>query len=254
MKIRGRIPLLAVLSAGLLLVCLQTTLAGAVAVKGEVTLWESGEKLDGTLIKVYRDSALVSKVICDENGSYSMDLQPGNYHFMAVYIDRDGDKYLDEEDVTLYPDQNTTLDFLMILPELDINFSELEYYIPELDINFSELENETEEGVVEGDGKEPDDAILISIFIILAVSVLILSILKMMGKKGGIELEDDEKKIMEILKKQKGKRMLQSDLLGETDFSRAKVSLVLSELEKKGLIRKEVKGRTNLIELAQGKI
>ena len=240
MKIRGRIPLLAVLSAGLLLVCLQTTLAGAVAVKGEVTLWESGEKLDGTLIKVYRDSALVSKVICDENGSYSMDLQPGNYHFMAVYIDRDGDKYLDEEDVTLYPDQNTTLDFLMILPELDINFSE--------------LENETEEGVVEGDGKEPDDAILISIFIILAVSVLILSILKMMGKKGGIELEDDEKKIMEILKKQKGKRMLQSDLLGETDFSRAKVSLVLSELEKKGLIRKEVKGRTNLIELEQGKI
>ena len=56
----------------------------------------------------------------------------------------------------------------------------------------------------------------------------------------------DERLVLDAIKKGGGK-IIQSDLVKNTGFSKAKVSKILSELENRNLIRKEKYKRTNLI-------
>src|SRR3989338_3508554 len=56
-------------------------------------------------------------------------------------------------------------------------------------------------------------------------------------------LDEDEKKVLTAVKEQDG--ISQSTLKYRTDLSKTKLSMVLSQLEKKGLIAKVKKGKTN---------
>jgi uncharacterized membrane protein len=56
-------------------------------------------------------------------------------------------------------------------------------------------------------------------------------------------LDDDEKKVIKAVKDQDG--ISQSTLKYRTDLSKTKLSMVLSQLEKKGLIAKVKKGKIN---------
>ncbi|MBI2128898.1 hypothetical protein HYU07_01530 [Candidatus Woesearchaeota archaeon] len=58
-------------------------------------------------------------------------------------------------------------------------------------------------------------------------------------------LDDDEKKAIKSVKEQDG--ITQATLRIRTDMSKAKLSVVLAGLEKKGLIKKVVKGKTNQV-------
>ena len=58
----------------------------------------------------------------------------------------------------------------------------------------------------------------------------------------------DEEKIIKYLE-ESGGQMFQSDLVKKTDFSKSKLSMVLSELKEKGKIIKIKKGKENLIRL-----
>lgn len=58
-------------------------------------------------------------------------------------------------------------------------------------------------------------------------------------------LGDDEKKAIKSVKEQDG--ITQATLRIRTDMSKAKLSVVLAGLEKKGLIKKVVKGKTNQV-------
>ena len=58
-------------------------------------------------------------------------------------------------------------------------------------------------------------------------------------------LDEYEKKVLTTVKEQDG--ILQSTLKYRTDLSKSKLSMVLAQLEKKGLISKVKKGKTNLI-------
>lgn len=60
----------------------------------------------------------------------------------------------------------------------------------------------------------------------------------------------DEKLVLDTIKKAGGK-IIQSDLVKNTDFSKAKVSKILSELENRNVVRKEKYKRTNLIFLEE---
>ncbi len=59
------------------------------------------------------------------------------------------------------------------------------------------------------------------------------------------ELNDEEKKILETIKEQNG--IEQPVLRIKTNLSRTKLSILLKELDQKGIIRKELSGRKNKI-------
>ena len=63
-------------------------------------------------------------------------------------------------------------------------------------------------------------------------------------------LTDSERKVMEILLREK-KPVDQRTIVRETDFSKPKVSRIISDLETRGLIIRSRKGRTNVITIAE---
>lgn len=63
-------------------------------------------------------------------------------------------------------------------------------------------------------------------------------------------LEGDEKKAVELIAA-KGGRILQNELVNSLDFSKAKVSRVLMNLERRGIITKKKYGLTNCISIAE---
>ena len=240
-------------------VSFQVSLASAVFVSGNAIGWDNLERLDGTLVKVYKDSQLISQVVCGPKGSYQIDLNPGNYMFIAIYIDGNGGKYLSEANLTIYENQTTNIDFLMIpafeFPNID------EYDIPELDINFTDFEGtgkgvddedyngSAQDGESVQDGGSTQDRDLTFFIALMTVLILIGGAgfaLHHKRKQKPVEgLSEDEQKIINILNKKK--QVLQSDLVRELNVSPAKTSLLITELENKGLVKREVRGRTNMI-------
>jgi hypothetical protein len=60
------------------------------------------------------------------------------------------------------------------------------------------------------------------------------------------KLDDDEKKIVDILKLAKGSSY-QSDIVKETDFSKVKVTRILDKLEGKKVIERKRRGMANIV-------
>ncbi len=61
-----------------------------------------------------------------------------------------------------------------------------------------------------------------------------------------LELDEDERKIVELLK-ENGGILFQSDIVEYTGFSKAKVSRILDKLEVKGVVEKRRRGNTNVV-------
>ncbi len=77
--------------------------------------------------------------------------------------------------------------------------------------------------------------------------------MKIEGERFGILLkgfDEFERKILTAIREQQG--ILQSTLVLRVSLSKAKVSQVLQELEKKNLIRRKQKGRTNEVYFVEG--
>ena len=63
-------------------------------------------------------------------------------------------------------------------------------------------------------------------------------------------LTSEEQKLMRTIKEQEG--ITQATLRLKTDFSKTKLSFILADLEKKGLIQKEISGKTNKLDIREG--
>ena len=62
-------------------------------------------------------------------------------------------------------------------------------------------------------------------------------------------MDDNEKKVLKAVKEQEG--ITQSTLKYRTDLSKAKVSQILTDFEKKHLIKRELKGKTYAVYLTE---
>lgn len=59
-------------------------------------------------------------------------------------------------------------------------------------------------------------------------------------------LDDDEKKVVELIAKMEGS-MYQSDVMKELDISKVKVTRILDRLEGKGILERKRRGMTNIV-------
>lgn len=92
----------------------------------------------------------------------------------------------------------------------------------------------------------------------LAVVVLALSLVYLRRKYGGEKtiasvfpvLKDDEKEVMRYIIDNEGE-VEQREIVANMDYSKAKISRLVSDLEDRSLVRKEKKGRVNVVELAR---
>jgi uncharacterized membrane protein len=94
-------------------------------------------------------------------------------------------------------------------------------------------------------GSKSKNYYLLGFFLILALAIFYLSRSKRRTKERG--LDRDEMTVLELIKANNG--VAQRDVVNITGFSKAKVSAVVSSLEKKGLIRKEKAGLINRLYL-----
>ena len=95
---------------------------------------------------------------------------------------------------------------------------------------------------------------LLPLVIIGIITLAFFSFLILMRRKPMKDilliLTDNERKVMQILLREK-KPVDQRTIVKETDFSKPKVSRIISDLETRGLIVRSRKGRTNVIAIAE---
>lgn len=208
------------------LLILNITLTRAATVSGNV-YGPSLELLKETVIKV---NSTPEQTIVAKDGSYSFELPLGVYKIEAKYYGKDYNLY-DKENINLDNNGSYIIDLILLEPaegDVFINDSLLG------DIS-SMLETKNNLSWMWWLLSIPIVVIVIFVFIILT------------KKKTKKEIEPDEVKqrILEIIKKEK--RIKQKDLRKTIGMSEAKISLVITELEDEGKVKKIKKGRGNII-------
>lgn len=178
-----------------------------------------------------------------QNGTYSFNVPNGFYTIKAQLMQKNDVIASVQENITINQDGNYVLD-LILFPDIEEGIED-----PGIDVN----------GNVIGE-TDSNDGILLIGFIILFVSGIVIGIFyflrtrkkenvsegkenNMAGKKG----EDDELDNLIKIIRHEGGRATQKDIRKQIPLSEAKISLMIAELEHKGVVEKIKKGRGNII-------
>ncbi|MBW2976095.1 hypothetical protein KY347_01465 [Candidatus Woesearchaeota archaeon] len=174
-----------------------------------------------------------------KDGSYSFDIPNGFYTIKAEQRN-DGVSASESRNITISREGNYVIDLILFpsFDEEDELSQDIGIAIPEAEeISFASL------------------FVLIFLFFLgIAVYVIFKGKKEKNNKSSKIVSEDEEGgekylgKIIELLREEGG-RTTQKEIRKHLPFSEAKISLMLSELEHKGLIKKIKKGRGNILVL-----
>lgn len=168
-----------------------------------------------------------------KDGSYAFDVKIGDYTINANYY---LDKVLEssaKEKLSVEDDETYRLD-LILFP----SFEEENALLNEIDFDIMDPYEE-----------KPNYLFIVYVVLFIFVFLLLIYFLNKFKvfKKREIESEPDDylDKILGLIKD--NKRITQKDIRGQIPLSEAKISLIISELEHKGLIEKIKKGRGNIL-------
>nr|AAU82823.1 uncharacterized membrane-associated protein [uncultured archaeon GZfos1D1]QNO48770.1 hypothetical protein BEOMFINI_00009 [Methanosarcinales archaeon ANME-2c ERB4] len=245
--------------------------AAAAVVHGTTYEWSTFEALENTIVLV---NSTPPQVLVASSGSYTFDLPEGSYTIRAEYYRGNLLEYCAEEEITIVGDGDFVLDLLMF-PPIE------EAYLYE-DINFSEDLFDYEE-LYEA---EEDSTVLLYATGILSVLAIVSALFlwkrgKKVAGKGGKEdygyepvepepeapeepgepeelehggaesaIPSDLQEVLSIIRDRDG-RITQKDLRLRLNYSEAKASLMITDLEDRGLVKKVKKGRGNVIILTE---
>ncbi len=174
-----------------------------------------------------------------QNGTYSFNVPNGRYMIKAQLIQKSTLVASAEENITIAQDGNYILD-LILFPDIEEGVED-----PGIDVNGNVIE-------------EPDnkDVILLIGFIVLIASGIVVGVIyylkirrhgqQNVEEKTTVTEDGDLEQIIKIIK-QEGGRATQKDIRKQIPLSEAKISLMIAELEHKGIIEKIKKGRGNII-------
>jgi len=182
---------------------------------GNVYKWDTLEIVKGAIVTIKDDK--VQRMV-SENGSYLFEVENGTYTIIAKWKD-----LIAVENVTV---RGKTRYDIILFPCLEISEP------PEL---FEENEN---------------PIVLYLITVAICSITIAFTALKIKRKKYREDLPEDLMKVLEAIRKEGG-RITQRDLRKKLGYSEAKLSLILADLERRGLIEKVKKGRGNIVFLKE---
>ena len=211
-----------------------------------------GATITGTVYDISLDKISDARVVIDttpkqtfiaKNGTYAFEVPTGNYTLRAEHYIGNSLESFGEENLLVKDDGRYVID-LILFP----NFAEED-----------ELLKDTEELDI-STGLEEENGLVFWIIGVIAILIVIGAVYyfkkgKKLGKKQVKDVEEKPKeekiddftdKVLDVIKKQGG-RTTQKDIRKQIPFSEAKISLIIAELEHKGLVQKIKKGRGNII-------
>ncbi|WP_394697724.1 helix-turn-helix transcriptional regulator [uncultured Methanomethylovorans sp.] len=231
-------------------------------VHGAIYEWETFELLENTIVEV-NSTPPQSQVA--KYGLYSFDLPVGVYILKASYYENGELTYYEEEKLNITDSGDYLLDMLLLpaYPKGDLNDTNLTEIVTVLGNN-SLLQNEN----------ESKNTLILALagFVVLvgAIATIIIWKKKKSSQKNELEsspysldytdlenttdngtsLPHDLQQVVDIIKNNGG-RITQRELRTKISYSEAKVSLMVSDLENKGIVEKFKKGRGNIIVLKE---
>jgi uncharacterized membrane protein len=234
--------------------------AQAATLHGTIYEWSDFENpLKGAIVEV---NTTPSQYVVSTNGTYSFNLSSGYYLIKAKYYRNNILEFTAEDEIRIDLEGDYVHDLLLFPPtELDKQYlgdinltgnldsksdSNQIYYIITIFLVFAALlilywMNKRKNKPIEQGAEEiPDIPSEISSEIPPDIPPEIIV------KTESIELPDDLREIYGLLLK-KGGRVTQKDLRKEVKYGEAKVSLMIADLENRGLVKKIKRGRANII-------
>jgi len=181
-------------------------------------------KLDNVMLEINSNP---KQTLISKDGSYSFEVPEGNYLLTAKYYEDNFLKLEVKEEISVLEDGSFVVD-LILFESIDDELLDLS----NIDLEDSGLESSS------------NYTWLIILLLVLIIGLLLLKIYK---KKPRFQIEDNDlEKIISIIK-DNGGRIKQRDLRKQFPLSEAKVSLMITELEHNGKIKKIKKGRGNIL-------
>ena len=199
------------------------------------------DELDKAVITIDTEPQQTS---VSKGGAYSFELPPGTYTINAIFYGEDT-TYEAEEEIKIKKEGNFRID-LILTPNLD---SEL------LGDDNSEFEDLNTDFTLEEESSGISWGLIITLIAILLIILYFhLSKSHFIREIDESELKsENEEELEKVLKfiKSIGGRATQKDIRKKFPSSEAKISLMITELESKGLVKKIKKGRGNIIILTK---
>jgi uncharacterized membrane protein len=176
---------------------------------------------------IVRVNSKPAQSVVSKNGVYSFNLNPGSYVLTAEYYEYNVLSAETSEEIKIEEEGDFVID-LILFPIID-------------DIN------DTDFDIDDPYGKSSIWYIWI-IIVLVIILVAVLFIWKRPKKKNKLEVEDDLQRLIEIIKSNNG-RTTQKEIRKVLGLSEAKVSLMITELEDKGIVKRIKRGRGNVVVL-----
>ena len=182
------------------------------------------------------------------DGTYSFFLLVGKYTIKAKYEEHGRLKYIAEERIVVRDEGRFIHDIVM-------------YPSPDEE---ERLLNETLEEPDNGSNEKQEILLFVIIGSVFVISILLVAYFLKKGKKEHIQekkeesfatIKDEKEEVeapesldgmIKIIKENKG-RVTQKDIRKQIPLSEAKISLMVTELEDKGIVKRIKKGRGNII-------
>ena len=173
-----------------------------------------------------------------QNGTYSFDVPNGKYTIKAQLMQKNDAVASVQENITISQAGIYVLD-LILFPDIEEGIEN-----PDIDVNENVVGETGNKGWIFPAG-----------FIVLLVSVIIAGVVyyaktrrheEPKAKDKTRNEEDDLGQIIRIIRKEGG-RATQKEIRKQIPLSEAKISLMIAELEHKGIIGKIKRGRGNII-------
>ncbi len=250
-------------------------------VHGNVYEWSSFNTLNNAQVVV---DTVPQQVMVSKNGSYSFDLSRGTYTIIAKSGTNTSDELFARENVTIQQDNGDYVIDLILFPTSD--FEDLSL-LDENTTPMISIEPADENSSADGSSPRSNTGIVLLLILgAVGVAAIIIILLYLRKRKKPVPAEknipeqatvtpsepagepeqekeislpplppsvstdvtlpDDLREVIRIIEK-KGGRTTQLDLRKALPYSEAKVSLMITDLENRGIVKKIKKGRGNVI-------